>query len=168
MGRSLRTRLDLIHPGIRARVDKKQALNKERYDKLTVSQDLEKGSQVWVRDYRSHTGKWQPGMVTDGAGSLFKVQVGDQEWRRHGEQLRARSSTSTGAVAPATMPLLDLPDTSEVATGNSELLLKPSADEARGSRASPTPTLRRSTRVSTQPQRLSYVDRGKQAEEGKV
>ena len=174
MGRSLRTRLDLIHPDVRARVDQQQARNKEQYDRSTVIQNLGKGSPVWVRDYRDHSRKWQPGVVAVGAGSSFKVQVGDQVWRRHGEQLRPRDPTSSGVVLPKVTSLADFPnpqadtpaDLPAAATGQGRTLPKSPACMVPESSVS-TP-VRRSSRVFTRPQRLTYVGRGKPAEDGKV
>ena len=82
LGRSLRTRLDLLLPT--------QMSDKSMSAELKVRQ-FEVGDAVWVRDYMSRE-IWKKGKVTEITGPLtYMVQVqGKGEWRRHVDQMRFR------------------------------------------------------------------------------
>lgn len=86
MGRSLRTRLDLLKPDLRRHVQAKQC---QKNTKQSVLRTLHVGQNVLARDYRQTHQKWQPGKILSKTGPLtYTVQVGaNMVWRRHIDQL---------------------------------------------------------------------------------
>ena len=87
-GRNLRTRLDLLMPNVKRKVDGK--LLQDESKQLTV---LSEGQKVWIRNYRPGP-KWLSGTVLESQGPLlYKVETtNNQTWKRHIEQLRSRES----------------------------------------------------------------------------
>ncbi|XP_062606687.1 uncharacterized protein K02A2.6-like [Saccostrea cucullata] len=100
IGRSLQSRLDLIKPDIEQNVKNKQFhIASKRSSSLRV---FEPGHSVIVRDYR-HSSKsdWVPGTVQEQTGPVsYRVQVGDNTWRRHVDQIYD-SSLKNQEVVPS-------------------------------------------------------------------
>ena len=92
MGRSLRTRLDLLKPDIRRKVQEKQMDQaKERCSRPV--RELEVGQTVVARDYTGPE-KWKQGVTRAGTGPLsheVEVAPAHQIWRRHIDQLLSTS-----------------------------------------------------------------------------
>ena len=88
-GRNLKTRLDLLLPNLKRKVDGKLLQNENKH--LTV---LSEGQKVWIRNYRSGP-KWVSGTVLQPQGPLmYEVQTSNhQTWKRHVEQLRTRETS---------------------------------------------------------------------------
>ena len=88
LGRSIRTRLDLLHPSVSSHVTDSQAKQKKCHDAHARSRDLCLGQRVYARNYRPGS-KWVPGTLVARRGPLsFVVQVHDGiQWHRHVDQL---------------------------------------------------------------------------------
>ena len=93
--RALCMRLDLLRPSLRSRVVSKQADQKQLHDTHRRFRLFEVGQPVLVRNLRGGP-KWLPGMIVEQTGPVsYRVQVSDQIWRHHADQLLDHS----GAVA---------------------------------------------------------------------
>jgi len=106
--RTVRTRLDLLHPEIAETVRQKQTEQKHGHDKHSRVRNFNVGQRVSVRNYRSGP-KWITGTITDQLGPLsYQVQVfGDRSWRRHVDQIldaadspRELSQSESDSVSP--------------------------------------------------------------------
>lgn len=86
MGRPLRSRLDLLKPGLHRDISKKQSSQLKKRSPLRT---FNVGQSVLARDYRQGKQKWQPGEVVSKTGPLtYTVQVSPGLiWRRHVDQL---------------------------------------------------------------------------------
>ena len=106
----LRTRLDLLRPSIQKRVQEKQADQKHYHDAHSKYREFDIGQSVLVRNLRDGA-KWIPGTIVERTGPVsYRVQVSDQVWRRHTDQLLEHSVSSQSESVPETEMLL--PDTS--------------------------------------------------------
>ena len=87
MGRNLRTKLDILKPTIRKRVEEKQQ-DQELRSSHKPTRELPVGQAVVARNYRTGD-KWVPGIMTAHPGPLsYEVRVGPNTlWRRHIDQL---------------------------------------------------------------------------------
>ncbi|KAJ8417499.1 hypothetical protein AAFF_G00223420 [Aldrovandia affinis] len=103
MGRSLRSRLDLLKPDIRKHVQDEQCSPSQLQRKLRT---FDVGQRVLARDYRSPNQKWQSGEILSQTGPLsYTVSVGpNMVWRRHVDQLL---DASAGQIT-AQQKLLDV------------------------------------------------------------
>jgi hypothetical protein len=91
MGRSLRTKLDLLKPNLDDQVQRKQ-LQAMMYYNSGRFREFEEGQTVVVRDYRGG-GKWTPATVKKRIGQLTYEVMTDNTttpmtWRRHVDQIR--------------------------------------------------------------------------------
>lgn len=160
-GRNLRTRLDLLVPNLKKKVDGK--LLQDENKQLTV---MSPGEKVWVQNYRSGP-KWVAGTILEPQGPLlYKVQTSDhQTWKRHVEQLRPRESADL-PLAPEVeasqeeclIPTED-PGPPIVTTENSSQSGSPQLpQEPRSSAISDAPLTTRSGRVVKTPAKLKDFD----------
>jgi transposase InsO family protein len=84
MKRQLRTRLSLIRPSL----DSQQ--RQERFDNnLQCEQSFVVGDLVFVLNLRNGP-RWLPGVIVEAMQRNYHVQVGQQVWKRHEDQLRRR------------------------------------------------------------------------------
>jgi hypothetical protein len=115
MGRSLRTRLDLIKPSVTKTVELAQ--EKMAAKNQSTVRVFEKGDNVLVRDYRGGQ-KWTYGTVECQSGPLsYKVDVAPgQTWRRHTDQL-VKSVPKVGRDSSSVRSMLSAAD-GENAVGN--------------------------------------------------
>ena len=93
MNRPLRSRIDLLKPNLRREVQNKQfnTLSSE------AARSFDVGQQVLARDYREN--KWTPGRIVTRNGPLmYEVDVGEQTWRRHVDQLLNVQPNSTSEL----------------------------------------------------------------------
>ena len=92
LGRSIRTRLDLVHPDIAQRVRSKQAKQKQQHDQHAQHREFVIGQRVMTRNYRPGP-DWISGTITAQKGPLtFTVCIDNgQLWKRHVEQLKPLS-----------------------------------------------------------------------------
>ena len=85
MERRIRTRLDLLHPTLSARMAEKT--ENAAQSTLLV---FEIGEPVMAKDYQAQQSKWTRGVIQDHIGPVtYQVQVGDLFWKRHLDQLRS-------------------------------------------------------------------------------
>ena len=92
MGRKPRSRLDLLHPDIRNRVQNEQMRQKEIHDQHGVDRRLQPGNTVYAREFGKQE-KWCPGVITTKTGPVsYTVQLNDdREVRRHQDQVIQKS-----------------------------------------------------------------------------
>lgn len=90
-GRRLRSTLDLGHPDLRTKVERKQGVQKKHHDKHGSERSFRVGDSVITRNF-SHGPKWIPGSITKVTGPVsYKVMLGDGTVvRRHVDQILAR------------------------------------------------------------------------------
>lgn len=95
MGRRLSTHLDLLHPHSceKAPVEKQSGHQRTR-------RVLQENDQAFARDYQGPN-KWVPVQVVEVMGPLsYKVMTGDgRVWRRHIDQLRRDTSSTTSELS---------------------------------------------------------------------
>ena len=93
-GRKLKTRLDLLYPDLNSTVLSKQIQQRQNFDRTAVARPFAIGDLIFARNY-SHGSQWLPGFVIAVDGSVsYVVRLCDgRTWRRHGDQLRARTET---------------------------------------------------------------------------
>ena len=144
LGRIPRSHLDLLKPSLEARVHGKQTEQKNHHDQHAKERKFSVEDLVFVCEFPSKK-KWLSGKVTMVKGPVtYLVELTDGRIvRRHVDHIRIR--TSTTSKADVTEEAFDtLPFSSPVPqpSGNS-------------TRSLPQP-LRRSTRISHPPDRLTY------------
>ena len=93
LGRSIRSRLDLVRPDVSRQVCLKQDLQKRHHDRHAHERNFMVGQRVMVRNYRPGPA-WIPGTITQAQGPLtFIVCVeSGQLWKRHVDQLKSLST----------------------------------------------------------------------------
>ena len=85
MGRRIRTRLDILHPDLSAKMSEKTKLGD-----YTTRRNFLPGDPVMVRDYRDRKRPWFKGVIQDRLGSVtYQVMVGNLFSKRHVDQLRS-------------------------------------------------------------------------------
>ena len=91
MGRTLRSRLDILKPHVEQRVPDKQLRQKVDHDKLSRTRHFSTGDHVFVRNYAKGE-KWLPAKLIDSSGPLsFTAHTLDGRLIRcHPDQLRKR------------------------------------------------------------------------------
>ncbi|XP_062843599.1 uncharacterized protein K02A2.6-like [Trichomycterus rosablanca] len=149
--RHVRTRLDFLKPNIQETVRRKQYLQKDGHDRKALDRQFDVDEQVYLRNTAGETPRWMPGIITQQSGPVsYKVrgEATDQEYRRHGDQLRPRHA--------AGLPDLQSEEVAEE-TGPMESSFRASpAPELSDLAEPPDPvavTLRRSQRTPKVPQR---------------
>ena len=86
-GRTLRTRLNLLRPDISTKVQDKQASQKQHHDKKSRDRHFQLGQSVLVENNKPEP-KWVVGTVVEKLGDIsYRVQIGNQVWKRHIDQL---------------------------------------------------------------------------------
>ena len=101
--RHVRTRLDFLKPNIQETVRRKQYLQKEGHDRKALDRQFDVEEQVYLRNTAGDTPRWIPGVITQQSGPVsYKVRgaATDQEYRRHGDQLRPRYSAGLPDLQP--------------------------------------------------------------------
>ncbi|XP_041473613.1 uncharacterized protein K02A2.6-like [Lytechinus variegatus] len=148
--RSLRSRLDLLKPDRRKRVNNKQTkMAASRHN--TIVRQFEEGDAVWVRDYREGGNKWISGTINSRSGPLsYQVNVAPNlTWRRHVDQMTSGTSQHTPEPESATQP--DVTMTTEVNEARPPTATAPTTTQSEET----TPILRRSGRQRRPPDRLN-------------
>ena len=89
MGRNLPSRLDLMKPDVRRKVEQKKCEVHERRN--SVLRKFEPGDSVAVRDYRKNHTQWTSGTLTAQTGPVsYSEEVSPGvAWRRNADQLRS-------------------------------------------------------------------------------
>ena len=92
VGRKLKTRLDLLYPDLNSTVLRSQNRQRRDFNKTATARRLEIGNLVFARNF-GHGSQWLPGFVIamDGPVSYVVRLCDGRTWRRHGDQLRART-----------------------------------------------------------------------------
>jgi hypothetical protein len=91
--RQFRTVLDLLRPDSAYNVHAARQQYKRNFDRRTQQRSFTHEDKVLARDFReSHTKiQWAPGTLIQRFGTrIWTVQVNDQVWRRHENQLKQR------------------------------------------------------------------------------
>ena len=93
MGRSIRTRLDLIRPDIAQQVCEKQATQKHYHDKHTQGREFVVGQRVMVKNFRPGP-TYVAGTITNIVGPLTYTICVDsgQLWKRHIDHIKPLGS----------------------------------------------------------------------------
>ena len=151
LGRSLRTRLSLLHPSVQSRVHDQQETQQQYHGGRTL-REFPPSSSVMVRDYRDaahHT--WAPATVTERTGpTSYTVQTNEGgTWRRHVDQInpghqslfRGRGGETT--PSPPTQQVQDYNTSSPSSAPNPPGSTVSAAAQA----AQPSKPMRRSQRV---------------------
>lgn len=94
LGRTVRTRLDLLKPDPAEHVMQQQAKQKEKHDLRARYRDLHIGQKVMVRNMRTGP-TWIPGEIIQQLGPVtYLVDVyGEKPWKCHADQLKERVET---------------------------------------------------------------------------
>ena len=95
MGRKIRSHLDLLHPGVKARVFGKQESQKMHHDHHSKTRFMNPGDDVHVFNFGSGE-RWLPGILTERTGPVsYKVTLHDgRVVRRHQDHVRLRHTSS--------------------------------------------------------------------------
>ena len=93
MGRRLRSHLDLLHPNLSQRVQRRQRCQKEQHDQHARERSIEIGDRVYSRNF---SGKpvWLSGVVTERSGPVsYCVKLDDNNCviRRHQDHMRRKT-----------------------------------------------------------------------------
>ena len=93
LGRSIRSRLDLVRPDVSRQVCLKQDLQKRHHDRHAHERNFMVGQRVTVRNYRPGPA-WIPGTITQAQGPLTFIvcMENGQLWKRHVDQLKSLST----------------------------------------------------------------------------
>ena len=97
MGRKPLSRLDLLNPDLKRRVESKQQDQKERHDSHAKGRSLKPEDLVYARNYAQGE-KWIPGKIEERTGPVsFEVELNDnQRIRRHQDQVISRENNEVG------------------------------------------------------------------------
>ena len=159
LGRSVRTRLDLLRPNRRTHVLSRQADQKEAHDRRAQDREWFVGQSVMARNLRPGP-DWVSGVIVERLGPLsYLIETeSHQYWKRHADQLKAvdpspLTSTEfdripdwdcavpTATPEAATVPVAATPvDTTAEATTPQP---RPPEESASGSATASTDTARR-------------------------
>ena len=93
MSRKPRSRLDVLHPDVRQRVQNQQKKQKELHDQHAVDRQLRPGDLVYSREYGKQQ-KWCPGVINTQTGPVsYTIQLeDDREVHRHQDQVIHRET----------------------------------------------------------------------------
>lgn len=103
-----KSKLDLLCPDLKAKVERKQENMKEGHDQHAWERQLKPGDKVYVRGFSHHDNqKWLPGVIRRQSGPVSHViELRDgQEFRRHQDHVRLRHDADTdieSVTQPAT------------------------------------------------------------------
>ena len=120
LGRSPRTRLDLLHPNTADRVEEKQRLQKQKHDSKAKVRTFHEGENVLVKNF-GRGSRWLPGKIIEFSGSgSFRVRLEDGGLKRcHQDHIRKRlveeepeMSQLNPEVGVSTTPDIGTPDES--------------------------------------------------------
>ena len=147
LGRRPRSHFDFMIPNLTSKVRNKQLLQKTQHDKKSKPRVFAIGTKVLLRNFSAGP-KWIVGTIVNSRGPVsYMVRLANgQDVRRHVDHLRKTETPITSPVAEA--EILDdcfpVPAPSQTTSPQVE---QPSTE--------PT-TLRRSNRIRTAPDRLTY------------
>ena len=112
MGRSLRTRWDLLKPDTRTSVCRRQAKQKERHDQHARTRSFYVGQSVMARNFGSGN-NWISGVIVRQLGPVtYLVNVSDgRVWKRHVDHLKELVPTRDLPASDSDFDM-DIPSTS--------------------------------------------------------
>ena len=148
MGRSPRTRLDMLRPDVRARVESKQLSQKSSHDGRVRERSFKPQDKVYVRE-AGVSSPWIPGMIESKQGIVhYEVRLEDGRLvKRHIDHVQPRYSASPTIQQQEEIPhAADVPSPPETTS--------PQSDESRDQQEPGLP--RRSPRIRSQPVRYGY------------
>ena len=91
MGRRLRSKLDMLHPGLSGHVEERQWKQKQIHDKAKTLRKFKEGDQVYAKDFSAPNEKWIPGVVQK--VTSYHIQLHDgRVIRRHIDNMKSRST----------------------------------------------------------------------------
>ena len=110
--RELKTRLDLVRPNLRAKVEQKQ-FDQRRNHQCRKRDGFNEGDSVYVKNYSARGDKWLKGLVVEKGGPVsYKVSLGENVIvKRHIDQMKKCESS------------IEMPGESEI---SSEMSIEPS------------------------------------------
>jgi hypothetical protein len=93
MSRKPISRLDVLHPDVRQRVQNQQKKQKELHDQHAVDRQLRPGDLVYLREFGKQQ-KWCPGVINTQTGPVsYTIQLeDDREVHRHQDQVIQRET----------------------------------------------------------------------------
>ena len=149
LGRKPRTHLDLLHPDIAPRVEKKQAAQKEAHDNRKPQRSFKVSEPVLAQNFLKGE-KWLTGQIERMLGPrsyLIKLNSG-KIVRRHLDHIRTRSKSEVESQ----LPELVLPPLEENNSPHGDNSVNEPVETPNGNNNQP---LRRSSRHRNPPNRYS-------------
>ncbi|XP_061883310.1 uncharacterized protein K02A2.6-like isoform X1 [Entelurus aequoreus] len=107
MGRRPKSRLDLLRPDMKAKVQGKQEKQKERHDQHARERQLKPDDCVYVRNFSSNNNQqWLPGIILKRSGPVsYVVKLTDGRiFRRHQDHVRLRQDTGSETDSSTEFP----------------------------------------------------------------
>lgn len=141
MGRRPKSRLDLLRPDLKAKVERKQEKQKERHDLHARDRLLKPGDNVYVKNFCSNfKQQWLPGVILSQKGPVsYVIKLTDgREFRRHQDHVRLRHDTDPETVSTAELPLVTPGGASPAEESPPEVSVPP-AETGQSSTGTPTP-----------------------------
>jgi hypothetical protein len=157
MGRTVRTRWDLLRPTCHEKVDEAQRRQIDNYaGKL---RQFEVGDLVWARNFRLAKTSWTEGQIVEVNGPRnYSVTTEFGLWKRHINQLRKRTPIAQSVtdlawpdVTPTATPIPVLP----VVEPDPVIMAQPPPAAVLDPQPGPVMPLRRSKRIPHPPDRYS-------------
>ncbi|XP_042372461.1 uncharacterized protein K02A2.6-like [Plectropomus leopardus] len=109
MGRRPKSRLDLLRPDMKAKVEEKQKKQKDRHDQHARERQLKPDGCVYVRNFSgSNNQQWLPGVILKRSGPVsYVVKLTDGRiFRRHQDHVRVRHDTVVERDSVAEFPVV--------------------------------------------------------------
>lgn len=110
MGRSLRTKFDLLLPSVSNLVKEKQNKQIKYYNSSKQDIFFKKGDKVWIKDFRKDKFPWCPGNILEVLGRrtyIVKTDCG-MTWKRHTDQLKPNFSVNSKVKDISIIPRSEL------------------------------------------------------------
>ena len=99
LGRKMKTHLDLLHPQLQERVQKKQSQQKKCHDTSSQHRDIIVGDNVFAQNFSSRGERWIYGVICEKTGPYsFKIKtISHGIIRRHLDQIRKTVTEGPGS-----------------------------------------------------------------------
>ena len=96
MKRTLRSRIDVVKPNLKNKVENNQLEMKTRKDTIAAHRSFYAGDQIYARNFIGTT-KWLPGVIEKVLAPLtFRIKLKDGHiWRRHQDHIKLRYTDET-------------------------------------------------------------------------